>query len=114
MAAVYSAKLFTAPAFTGAATLQYIAPMNFRTVVKTISIAWGDVAVSGLDAWVQLQDLTKLCRRTITFPGSDPAYIGGSFVFYGTWVLNPLDELYTQTAAGTADFYCSGYQLTLP
>lgn len=114
MSQVYSTKLFTAPGFTGPATLQYIAPMNFRTVVKTISIAWGDVAVSGLDAWVQAGDLTKLARRTITFPGSDPAYIGGSMVFYGTWVLNPLDELYTQTAAGTCDFYVSGFLLTLP
>ena len=114
MANVFSKRLFTAPSFSGAATLQFIAPMNFVTVVKTISIAWGDVAVSGLDAWVQLGDLTKLCRRTIAFPGSDPAYIGGSVVFYGMWVLNPLDELFTQTASGTADFYASGYELVTP
>jgi hypothetical protein len=29
-------------------------------------------------------------------------------------VLEPLESLFTQTAAGTCDFYVSGYLLTLP
>lgn len=94
--------------------MQFICPTSFRAVVRTISIAWGDVSVSGLDAWVHLNDLTKLARRTITFPGPDPAYIGGSFTFDGRWVLEPLESLFTQTAAGTCDFYVSGYLLMLP
>ena len=114
MANVFSKRLFTAPGFSGAATLQFIAPMSFVTVVKCISIVWGDVAVSGLDAWVQLGDLTKLCRVTKAFPSSDPTFIGGAQVFFGQWVLHPLDELFTQTASGTADFFCSGYELVTP
>lgn len=92
----------------------YTVPLGFRAVVKTLSIVWGDVAVSGLDAWVQLPDLTKLIRRTLTFPGSDPQYIGGSLVSFASWVLNEGDTLAVQTAAGTADFHGSGFLLALP
>lgn len=114
MARVFSTKLVDLPSITGGPVLGWICPMDFRTVVKTMSIAWGDVAVSGLDAWFQVTSGTKLCRRTITFPGPDPMYIGGSAVFYGTWILEPLEELFVQTASGTADFAAGGYTLSLP
>jgi hypothetical protein len=111
---VYSHLHFRAPAFSGGPTLQFIAPMGFTTVVKTISIVWGDVVVSGLDAWIQTQDLTKLVRHTIATGIGGLDVIGGCVVYWGDWTLNPLDELSTQCATGTADFYCSGYLLTLP
>lgn len=110
---VYSALLFRAPGFTGGPTVQYINPMTFRTVVKTISIVWGDILVTGLDAWVQTQDLTKLARTTrLGTPPPDVA--GGTMVYFGDWVLGPGDTLSSQTTSGTCDFYVSGYQLSLP
>lgn len=114
MAAVFSTKLFEAPAFSGGPVTQYICPMTFRTVVRTISIVFGNVTISGMDAWVQTQSLTKLCRAVYFTTLSNPTNNGGTMVFNGRWVLDPGDELQTQTVAGTVDFYASGYQLTLP
>lgn len=114
MSSVYSRRLFSAPSSTGGPTTVFTAPAGFTTVVKCITIVWGDVAVSGLDAWVQLLDGTKLVRRTLTFPGSDPAYIGGSLLWYGHMAMDADDTLSVQTASGTADFAASGYALSLP
>ena len=114
MAAVYSTQLTNAPSVTGGPLTTYVVPAGYRAVIKTMSIAWGDVAVSGLDAWFQVISGVKLCRRTITFPGPDPMYIGGSAVFYVTWPIDFGDSLAVQTASGTADFFAGGYLLALP
>lgn len=114
MATVYSAKLFSAPAFNGGPTVQFICPMDFRVVVRTISIVWGDITASGLDAWVQTSDLTKLCRKTWAITFSDPTELGGVLISNGRWVLEPGDSLATQNQTGSCDFYCSGYLLSLP
>lgn len=84
------------------------------TVVKCISMVWGDVVFSGLDAWVQTADLTKLVRKTIATGLSIPGdAVGGCEVFFGDWTLTAGDDLYAQTAAGAVDLYCSGYVLGL-
>jgi hypothetical protein len=115
VAAVYSRKLFTYPSASGGPFLAYTAPEFFVTVVRTISIVWGDVAVSGLDAWVQVADGTKLVRRTLqSVPDPDPMYVGGCAVYDGRWVLDAFDTLSVQTASGTADFAAGGYALSLP
>ncbi|MFZ0168862.1 MAG: hypothetical protein WAL64_05495 [Candidatus Dormiibacterota bacterium] len=114
MAAVYSSRLFRAPAVSGGPTTEFIAPETFRTVVKCISLVWGDVTGSGLDAWVQTQDLTKLVRDTWASTFSEVQNFGGCSVYWGEWVLDPLDELQVQTAAGTCDIWASGYLLSLP
>jgi len=113
MATVYSRKFAEAPAFTGGPTLLYTVPAGFLAVVRTISIVWGDVVVSGLDAWVQTGALTKLCRQTYAAAISSTT-IGGAAVFDGRWVLNAGDTLSAQTAAGTCDIFVAGYELTLP
>ena len=114
MAPVYSTRFCELAAVTGGPVLAYTVPAGFVAVVKSLSIVWGDVTVSGLDAWFQTDLLTKLGRRTIAFPGSDPQYIGGSSVWFGTWVLEPAQTLSVQTAAGTCDFAGGGFLLSLP
>lgn len=114
LAAVYSTRFLTLPSFSGGPSAPYNVLAGTLVVVRTISFVWGDVAVSGLDAWVQTADLTKLARRTIVFPGPDPMYIGGCAVFDGRWVLDEGDTLEGQTAAGTCDIHVAGYVLTLP
>jgi hypothetical protein len=87
--------------------------MTFRTVVKCITIVWGSIIIDGLDCWVQTGDLCKLCR--VTRLGTPPAdFAGGTALFFGDWVLNPGEGLYTQTNPGTIDVHASGYQLSLP
>ena len=112
MPPVHSQLLFRAPSFSGLAVVQFTAPAGFRTIVKQIGIIWGDVVVSGLDAWVQTQDLTKLSR--ITLAALPTSSIGGQQITYGMWGLLPGDTLACQTATGTADFYASGFLLALP
>lgn len=114
MAAVYSTLMFRAPSFSGSAVTVYTCPPDKVAVVKCMSIVWGDVSVSGLDAWIQTQDLTKLCRVTdaYTVPGFVGA--GGTQVFWGEWVLYPGESLSCQTASGTVDFQASGYELSTP
>lgn len=115
MAAVYSQLLARAPGFSGGPVDYYTPPPGRLAVVKCITIVHGDVVGSGLDAWVQTQDLTKLVRSTIniTFTPA-PNWYGGTDLYWGMWVVDSGDVLQLQTVAGTVDFYISGYELTLP
>ena len=114
MAPVFSARLIQQPSVTGGPLLAYTAPTGFITVVKCITVVWGDVTVSGLDAWVIDDSGAKLVRRTIAAGVQPYEELGGCDVFYGAWAYNGGDGLSVQTASGTADFLASGYQLTLP
>lgn len=114
MAPVYSTRFIQAPAFSGGPTLVYTVPAGYVAVLKAISIVWGDVTISGLDAWVQDDGLTKLVRRTISSGVQDYELLGGCDVFYGSWAYTSGEALYVQTASGTCDFLGSGYLLTLP
>lgn len=110
MASVYSTRLFRAPGFTAGPTTLYTVPAGLTIVVHSISIVWGDIIASGVDAWVQTQDLTKLCRQTL-FGVPPPSPQGGTIIFNGRWVLDAGDELQAQTSAGIVDIYASGYAL---
>lgn len=115
MANVYTRRFFRAPGFSGGPTSLYVVPAGVQAVVKTITIVHGDVVGSGLDAWVQTLDLVKLARSTINITLSpQPNWYGGTDLYYGTWALDPGDELQAQTVAGTVDFYVSGFELDLP
>ena len=94
--------------------LQYTSPVGLLSVVESISIVWGDVTISGLDAWVQRDDLTKLTRITQAAGIQGDMLIGGRLLDVGKWCLQPGESLWTQTASGTVDFFCSGYALELP
>jgi hypothetical protein len=113
MADVYSIRLFRQPAFSGGPTVVFTAPAGFVTVVNTITVVHGDITVSGLDAWVQSDDLTKLVRATVSITDA-VGDLGGTDVFEGRWVMYEGETLACQTAAGTVDYYCSGYGLSLP
>ena len=114
MASVYSTRFFTAPSFSGAAVVQYTVPPGFVAVVKTFQVVWGDVTVSGLDAWVQTSDLTKLFRITLATGITGGDILGGDHLSYGTFVCPAGETLACQTASGTCDFYAGGYLLSLP
>jgi hypothetical protein len=92
----------------------YLVPPGIVAVVKAITIVWGDVTVSGLDAWVVDGSLAKLCRKTIAALTQPDQLIGGTALFFGWWVYTPGESLAVQTATGTCDFLASGYELTLP
>lgn len=111
MSNVYSAKLFSAPSTSGGPSIAYIVPMSRVVVVRTITIVWGDIVGSGLDAWVQTADLCKLVRYTWAFTPSTPTNLGGTVTYDLHHVLTFPDHLAVQTAAGTCDIYCSGYEL---
>jgi hypothetical protein len=114
LSTVRTLRLFENPAFSGGPTVVYTCAAGLLTVVECISIVYGDVVVSGLDAWVQLQDGTKLCRSTWLVGQSPPTPGYGTDLFVGKWVLEPGDTLALQTADGTVDFTGAGYTLTLP
>lgn len=113
MAPVHSERLFSAPSVSGGPYTVYTAPAGYVVSVKCITIVWGDTAVSGLDAWVQLPDLTKLTRVTLA-TGLTPETIGGRQLDYGQYGLNAGESLQVQTASGTCDFHASGFLLALP
>jgi len=111
---VFSENFFRAPSFSGGATAVYTVPTGFRAVVKCISIVYGDITASGLDAWVQTEDLCKLVRYTWASTLSTPQNFGGTALFYGAWTALDGETLSVQTASGTCDIQASGYLLTLP
>lgn len=92
----------------------YTVPSGYVAVVKTITIVWGNVTVSGVDAWIQDDAGCKLTRYTWFVTISDPTNQGGRQLDYGTWVMPEATSLVAQTVAGTVDFTVSGYLLTLP
>lgn len=114
MAALYSTQFLTLPSISGGPYGSFSVPGNYRAVVRTMSIVWGDVTISDLDAWVQTADLTKLCRITIHGGSSVPEVIGGCLISNGRWVLNEGDTLQAQTANGTVDVHVAGYLLSAP
>lgn len=98
---------------SGGPTTVYTVPAGEIAVVTAISVVWGDVTISGLDAWLQSGTLAKLVRVTKAAGISDDT-IGGTAQWYGRWVLDPGDTLAVQTVAGTCDLFAAGYTLTLP
>jgi len=113
VANVFSKQLVNLPAVSGGPFSAYTVPAGFVTVIKTLQIVYGDVVVSGLDAWFETSEGTKLTRiRLASLPG--PPNIGGDNLRYGHFALNPGESLFVQAEVGTADFFASGYELTLP
>jgi len=113
-APVYSTNFFRAPGFSGGPTAQYTVPGGKRAVIKCITIVWGNVIASGIDAWVMTDDLCKLLRYTWALTLSSPTNYGGTLVGFGNWVVLDGETMLTQTAAGTCDIQASGYLLDLP
>lgn len=114
MAALYSTRFLSLPSLSGGPSSPYTVPAGYRAVVRTMSIVWGDVTLSDLDAWVQTADLTKLCRITLHGGSSVPQVIGGCLISNGRWVLDEGDTLEGQTADGTVDIHVAGYLLSAP
>ena len=112
--AIISTNFFRAPAFSGGPTAVYMVPTGKRAVVKCFSIVWGDILASGLDAWVQTEDLCKLVRYTWAFTLSTPTNFGGVFIGWGSWAVLDGETLSVQTASGTCDIQASGYLLDAP
>lgn len=112
--AILSTNFFRAAASSGGPTPVYTVPTGKRAVVKCFSIVWGDIIASGLDAWVQTEDLCKLVRYTWAFTLSTPSNFGGVFIGWGSWVIDDGETLSVQTASGTCDFQASGYLLDAP
>lgn len=114
MASVFSEQFISHASLTGGPYDEYVVPAGYVAVVKTITIIWGDVAVSGIDAWVQLDNLTKLWRYTWASTLSDVTNFGGSSRFWGSHVCKPGQIIQAQTVAGTCDVQAGGYLLKLP
>lgn len=114
MTLVYSTKFVEAAAFTGGPSTRYTVPDGFVAVVKSLSIVWGNVLLSGLDAWFQTETLAKLVRQTISIPDQPALDQGGCALWFGSWVLTAGQDLDIQTVAGTCDMWASGYLLSLP
>lgn len=114
MANVYSTKFLSLPGFSGGPSTPYVVPDGYLAVVKCVSIVWGDVIASGIDAWVQTGDLAKISRYTWAFGASTPTNYGGVQVTWGMWPVEAGDTLAGQTASGTCDIVASGYLLALP
>lgn len=114
MARVFSTRFAFAPSFTGGPTTVYTVPVGQIAVVKAISMVWGDVRGSGLDAWVQDDAGCKLVRRTMNIGLQDYLDYGGSDLWWGMWVFPAGSSLVFQTVAGTVDLTASGYLLSTP
>jgi hypothetical protein len=114
MADVFTALLGRVAGQTGGPLTLYTATADKLAVVTSLSIVWGNVTLSDLDAWFQASDGTKLSRISFSGGSSNPQVLGGDHQVYGRWVLEYPDTLACQTASGTADFYASGFLLSLP
>jgi hypothetical protein len=107
---VFSKLFFRAPSVSGGPFDVYTVPGGKLAVIKCIAITFGDVVASGLDAWVQTDDLCKLARYSYGFSTTTPVNFGGTGLFYGSFVVREFEVMQVQTADGTADFTASGFE----
>lgn len=114
MADVYSTQVVNAQSVNGGPFAEFPVPAGKLLVVKSLSIVWGDITVSGLDAWFQGESLAKLVRYTWGATLSSPTNLGGTAQWWGMWVFEPGDVISVQTATGTCDMHAGGYLLSLP
>src|SRR5215831_9895790 len=111
MADVFSVRLLAEPSVSGGPFWPYVVPGARRAIVKCMSIVWGHIEDSGLDAWFQDDAGTKLTRVSwdiVAIPlGVMPDFprYGGSHIAWGSWVLEAGTQLGIQTESGTVDFY---------
>lgn len=114
MSRVFSQKFLELPSLTGGPSTAYTVPPGFLAVVKCITITWGIVTLSGVDAWVQTETLAKLARYTWFTSLGDATNNGGTQLFWGAWTLEEGQSLQGQAGTGTVDIWASGYLLDLP
>jgi hypothetical protein len=112
VANVYSHRFGSAAGVSGGPYTAFVCPPGNVAVVKCLTIVWGNVTVSGLDVWWQLDDGTKL-TRVMLGAGLSPV-LGGRDLWFGDCVLATGESLLYQAGTGTADFHASGYLLTAP
>lgn len=115
MADTYSTQLFMLPGVFGGPYTAYTVPPGKIAVAKCFTITWGDINISGLDAYVQKSDGTKLARVTYYISFTDPQFdYGGTQLFWGMFVFNPGEIIQVSSPVGTCDFHGSGYLLASP
>jgi hypothetical protein len=108
----YSFNFGRAPSLSTGPVAMFAVPTNRVAVVKCLTITYGNVIASGMDAWFQDDAGCKLARYTWAFSAGSPTNYGGTALFFGDWVLNEGDVLNFQVNAGTADLSASGYLLS--
>ncbi len=109
---VYSASFGREPSVSGGPVALYTVPPGKIAVVKCMTITYGNIIASGLDAWFQDDATCKLCRYAWAFGPGTPTNYGGTALFFGDWTFIAGETISIQTAAGTADFTAAGYLLT--
>lgn len=109
---VYSRLFGSGPSISDGPYEFFVVPDGYLAVIKCISIVYGNITDTGLDAWVQTGDLAKLVRYAWASSLGDLYNYGGVALFYGSWVVEVADNLSWQTASGTCDFKVSGYLLS--
>jgi hypothetical protein len=111
MARVYSERLFRIAGAAGGPTVVF-GPVAVGEiwVVRTVSCTVGS-NLTAADAWVSADDGGRYWM--FHFPGNPSG--PGTQVWNGRWVMNALETLSVNTSLPVvADFYASGYRLTLP
>jgi len=111
---LYSTQFFNHASLSGGPVDEFVVPVGFIAVVKSIVITWGIVTVSGVDAWVQDDTLCKLYRYTWFTSTSSLTNNGGSSAWWGMAVLLSGQTLQSQAGTGTVDITCAGYLLSEP
>jgi len=107
---VYSTRFVALSGFTGGPTVVYTVPAGFVAAVKCIAASVG--ANTAPVGWrVSLSTAEQLARWDL----DTLVTAGGTQLLEGHWVLNPGESLQVTTVSGlVADFFISGYLLSLP
>lgn len=111
---VNSTRFFDLQGVFGGTYDAYLVPTGYLAVVKCITITWGNVTVSGLDAGV-LFPTGAYAARVVWYaqPLNPTSNFGGTERWWGSWVFNA-GEWMRVTVTNTVDFHASGYLLTTP
>jgi len=110
MAEVYSKQLVNHAGFSGVATAAYTVPAGFVAVIRQMTIAVGANITPGAGNF-----RGPTLGVLFTFGPAIPTSGLQDAQRSGRWVLNEGESLYIETDGGwIADFFASGYELTLP
>lgn len=107
---VYSERFIALSGYSGGPTIEYTVPSGFVAVIKCIAVSVG--ANTAPVGWrISLASAPQLARWDL----DTLVTAGGTQLLEGHWVLAADEEVQVETVDGlAADFFVSGFLLTLP
>jgi hypothetical protein len=113
MSLPYSVRFFRIPSVSSGPSFAFSVDSAHVAVIKCITAVYGSFSsVSPWEGWIEWNaDGTKLVRG-FKPDAVEPNGFGGVFLWWGSWVVEPGEQIDIHQAQGSGDWQASGYLLS--